>query len=560
MAAADAAAAAAPASCGSASGYQLTLEDQRLGAFFMALLLIICFIVGYFLHSRHITWFPEAGAFLIIGVIAGSIFHSFGSKSSSVEQMIFALEDYLKFDKKSFFLIFLPPIIFESAYGLKSRKLFANLDAIMMLAIYGTIASSIIVGVLVKFAGDAGWGHPFGWLPSMLFGALISATDPVSVLAVFAEVNADINLYSIVYGESVLNDAVALVMYQTVLAFKEIEFNAINILTAVGSFLRLFVSSALIGILFALLLSLLFRYSKLHESRFFFLEIALVACCPYGAWMLSDGIHLSGIVAVLTCGIGMSHWTQPNVSLAAHEFTFRFFKVLALLSETLVFVALGIAVAVTQHQQEWGFFFLATLICFVARIFTVYPAGFLCNSWRKHHPISQRGQFVLWLSGLRGPVAFALAFDTRSDPFFAEGQDGAAIFSATTFIVFFTVFSIGSPAAKILKALDVLQSSEPEPEVPVQGFSRFILDLDEKYICRWIHHLPGFSPQEIELYETGIFPAPCFFKLFVVIISRINTAQGARGSQLCWLTAAPSTPLPLVLIIKVLLPPLSAPL
>jgi sodium/hydrogen exchanger 8 len=512
MAAADAAAAAAPASCGAASAYkhQLTLEDQRLGAFFMTLLLVICFIIGYLLHSRHITWFPEAGAFLIIGVIAGSIFHSFGSKSSSADQMIFALEDYLKFDKKSFFLIFLPPIIFESAYGLKSRKLFANLDAIMMLAIYGTLASSIIVGVLVKFAGDAGWSHAFGWLPSMLFGSLISATDPVSVLAVFAEVNADINLYSIVYGESVLNDAVALVMYQTVLTFKENEFNVTNILIAVGSFLRLFISSALIGILFALLLSVLFRYSKLHESRFFFLEIALVACVPYGAWMLSDGIHLSGIVAVLTCGIGMSHWTQPNVSLAAHEFTFKFFKVLALLSETLVFVALGVAVAITQHLSEWGFFFLATLICFVARIFVVYPVGLLCNSWRKHHPISQRAQFVLWLSGLRGPVAFALAFDTRNDPFFAEGQDGAAIFSATTFIVFFTVFSIGSPAAKILKALDVLQGEAPETEVPVQGFSRFILDLDEKYIRRWINHLPGFSPQEIELYETGIYPHPAF--------------------------------------------------
>jgi hypothetical protein len=240
-------------------GGELPEEEQRLGAFFLSMLLGIAFLVGYFLQTRHITWFPEAGAFLIIGVIAGAVFHALKKVGDT---NVDDLAAYMKFNKEIFFMVLLPPIIFESAYNLRSRKFFANLDAILLLAVYGTLAATIITGVLVKFAGDAGWSHPFDWLPSMLFGSLISATDPVTVLALFSELNADINLYSMVYGESVLNDAVALVMYKTVLTFKETEFNAKSGLAATGTFLKIFISSTLIGVVFALALTMIYRYTK----------------------------------------------------------------------------------------------------------------------------------------------------------------------------------------------------------------------------------------------------------------------------------------------------------
>ena len=499
-------------------GFSLTDEDERLGAFFFALLLSIAFIVGHFLQFKHITWFPEAGAFLILGVIAGAIFHSFDDEKPGLDNTVmFELASYMKFDKKSFFLIFLPPIIFESAYNLRIRKFFANLDAILLLAVYGTLAATILTGVLVKFAGDAGWSHPFDWLPSMLFGSLISATDPVTVLALFSELNADINLYSMVYGESVLNDAVALVMYKTVLTFKETEFNAQSALAATGSFLKIFISSTLIGIVFAIIITAIYRYTKLYEKRFFFLEIALSAVFPYGSWMVCDALELSGIVAVLFCGIGMAHWTKKNLSLAAQDFTAKFFKTLAVLCETLVFIALGMAVTIYSHQWEWNWFILATIICLAARAFNVYPVCFLCNLWRApRRKISHRIQFVLWMSGLRGAIAFALSFDARGDSFFAPGNDGAAIFSATVFIVFFTIFVIGSPTAKILMKLDVLQGAE-SAEPPLTGRSARLMTLDEKYLGRFILHPRGKRPAEIEMQALGeaacnaipTLPLPC---------------------------------------------------
>jgi sodium/hydrogen exchanger 8 len=524
----DAAAPGAAPASHNAEGGELPEEEQRLGAFFLSMLLGTAFLVGYFLQTRHITWFPEAGAFLVIGVIAGAIFHSFKTiGDTNVDE----LAAYMKFNKDIFFMVLLPPIIFESAYNLRSRKFFANLDAILLLAIYGTLAATIITGVLVKFAGDAGWSHPFDWLPSMLFGSLISATDPVTVLALFSELNADINLYSMVYGESVLNDAVALVMYKTVLTFKETEFNAKSAVAATGTFLKIFICSTLIGITFALIVTVIYRYTKLYEKRFFFLEIALSAVFPYGSWMVSDALGLSGIVAVLFCGIGMAHWTKKNLSLSAQDFTAKFYKILAVLSETLVFIALGMAVTIYSHQWEWSWFFLATIICLAARAFNVYPVCFVCNLWRKKsNHISHRIQFVLWMSGLRGAIAFALAFDARGDTFFQAGNDGAAIFSATVFIVFFTIFVIGSPTAKILMKLDVLQGEEVAVP-PLTGRSARLMSLDEKYIGRFFLHPRGKRPAEVEMQARGRIPSLAIASLLRLHRDDVLLTATCRHSQ-----------------------------
>jgi len=107
------------------------------------------------------------------------------------------------------------------------------------------------------------------------------------------------------------------------------------------------------------------------------------------------------------------------------------------------------------------------------------------------------------MSGLRGAIAFALAFDAQGDSFFAAGNDGAAIFSCTVFIVFFTIFAIGSPTAKILMKLDVLQGADSS-EPPLTGRSARLMMLDEKYLGRYILHPRGKRPAEIEMQALGI--------------------------------------------------------
>ena len=166
-------------------------------------------------------------------------------------------------------------------------------------------------------------------LECMLFGSLISATDPVTVLAVFQSLKVEINMYSLVFGESVMNDAVAIVLYRSLLTFKTEPVSASSIAGSLGLFLVIFVGSFLIGGVVGLLSALVFKngsFRRLTETdRDSVLEAALV-CVPYIAYILAEGLQLSGIVSILFCGIVMKRYTNESLSHDARETYHSFFQ------------------------------------------------------------------------------------------------------------------------------------------------------------------------------------------------------------------------------------------
>jgi len=178
-------------------------------------------------------------------------------------------------------------------------------------------------------------------LECFAFGALISATDPVTVLAIFKELRADINLYSNVFGESVFNDAVAIVLFRAILSFDSQKFSGLSILAAFLQFLIIFVGSLLCGGLWGLAGALAFKHSQL--SRYVSLESAAFILFAYCSYLAAECLTLSGIVSILFCGITMAHYTSENLSRFSQAFSAEFFEVLATLAETFVFVYLGMA-------------------------------------------------------------------------------------------------------------------------------------------------------------------------------------------------------------------------
>lgn len=122
-------------------------------------------------------------------------------------------EDLSKYFSEIFLIILLPPIIFESGYNMRKRPFFKNIGTILLFSFAGTFISIIFSSVMFWAFGQTSFCPTFTWKESFAFGSLISATDPVSVLAVFKEIGADENLFAIVFGESIFNDAVAIVMY-----------------------------------------------------------------------------------------------------------------------------------------------------------------------------------------------------------------------------------------------------------------------------------------------------------------------------------------------------------
>ncbi|XP_071679309.1 sodium/hydrogen exchanger 6 isoform X3 [Lolium perenne] len=290
-------------------------------------------------------------------------------------------------------------------------------------------------------------------IESMMFGALVSATDPVTVLSIFQELGTDVNLYALVFGESVLNDAMAISLYRTMSSLRT-NPSSQNIFIVILRFLEDFFGSMSIGVGAGFISALLFKYSTLGVENLYNLESCLFVLFPYFSYMLAEGFGLSGIVSILFTGIVMKRYTSPNLSEDSQRFTASLFHLLSSLAETFVFIYMGFDIA--MERQSWshiGFIFFSIIFILVARAANVFSCAFLVNLVRPpHRKISRQYQQALWYSGLRGAMAFALALQSVHD--LPEGH-GQAILSATISIIVLTVLLIGGSTSTMLESLHV---------------------------------------------------------------------------------------------------------
>lgn len=190
----------------------------------------------------------------------------------------------------------------------------------MSLAIAGTVISTLVVGYALFGLEQAGFfvlgGSP---LITLLFGCLISATDPVATLAVFSSLKVDRTLYSIVFGEAVMNDAVAIALYQTFLGFVDNPaFTAVDLLAALGMFIAKFVGSFIIGNLVGMGTSYLLKRVDVESPT---LITGFVVCVGYVTYAFNEGIMLSGIIAIFFLGISLRHYGMYNVSVESKHAT-----------------------------------------------------------------------------------------------------------------------------------------------------------------------------------------------------------------------------------------------
>ena len=264
-------------------------ESQIKWGFVLGLLgLAATFIGGYILEMNEVTRLPEAGVGLMVGAAI-----AYGAIASGNE----VISSHEKFDFEFFMTWLLPPIIFEAGYNMNVPAFMANLGPTMFFAFAGTFASTFVVGGLVWYAGQQGLCYPMGLLASLVFGSLISATDPVTVLAVFQKLGVKVDLYSMVFGESVLNDAVAIVLSRSLLSFNKpgTVVDSDSILAAVASFCTIFGGSLLIGAFYGVVSSLVFNALDMrHHAELIFMHSVLSFAFPWAAYFTSEALELSG--------------------------------------------------------------------------------------------------------------------------------------------------------------------------------------------------------------------------------------------------------------------------
>nr|XP_028954840.1 sodium/hydrogen exchanger 6 isoform X1 [Malus domestica] len=368
-------------------------QAAGVGILLQIMMLVLSFVLGHVLRRHKFYYLPEASASLLIGLIVGGL-----ASISNTENSIRA---WFNFHEEFFFLFLLPPIIFQSGFSLSPKPFFSNFGAIVTFAILGTFIASVVTGILVYLGGLIYLTYRLPFVECLMFGALISATDPVTVLSIFQELGTDMNLYALVFGESVLNDVMAISLYRTMSLVRSHATSGENFFMVVVRFLETFVGSLSAGVGVGFTSALLFKYAGLDIDNLQNLECCLFVLFPYFSYMLAEGLGLSGIVSILFTGMVMKHYTYSNLSENSQRFASSFFHLISSLAETFVFIYMGFDIAMEQHSwSHVGFIFFSIIFIVVARAANVFSCVYLVNLVRPaHRQIPLKHQKALWYGG-----------------------------------------------------------------------------------------------------------------------------------------------------------------
>eukprot|EP00948_MAST-09A_sp_MAST-9A-sp1_P003264 g3264.t1 len=289
-----------------------------------------------------------------------------------------------------FFCFLLPPIIFNAGYTLKARHFVGFIKPILAFAIFGTLIATIVFGIFFwLFTLIPSLGVTFTFAEALCFGALLGATDPVSTLAVFSQLKVEPKMFYIVFGESVFNDAMAIVLFQTFSQFaKASASDSFSWGLAFLNFFYISIVSVIIGLVCSGLSSYLFKKCFWLQTEPV-VEICLLIMFAYLPFVLAESIGLSGIVSVLFAGIGMKHYTHRNLSNYSREASIFVFNVLAQIMESTIFLVLGLSIFAlpgTTHTDgcstlhyNFGLILVTIILCLLARAAHIYPLGLFLN-------------------------------------------------------------------------------------------------------------------------------------------------------------------------------------
>lgn len=330
------------------------------------------------------------------------------------------------------FTVLLPPLIFEAAFYLHWKALRRDLPVILALASVGVLLSAAVTALAMHFV--AGWE----WSSALVFGVLISATDPVSVIATFKEAGITGRLRLLVEAESLFNDGTAAVAFGIVVALAAgrtltpLDMGA-NLVLVVGG-------GVLCGALLAGVLLLISGRTDDH-----LVEITFTTVAAYGSFLLAEHFHVSGVLATLTAGLMLgSLGSRGAISDKGKEAVEAFWEYAAFVANSLVFLLIGMHEAHRNFAAIWVAAAVAIAAVLLGRALAIYPTCLLF-AWSGLR-VSYVHQHVLFWGGLRGALALALALGLP-----AEMPLRDAIITITFAVVAFSLFVQGLTMTPFLR-------------------------------------------------------------------------------------------------------------
>lgn len=342
-------------------------------------------------------------------------------------------------------MIFLPALLFEASWNLDAKLLKRDWLAV------GTLAT---IGVVVCMLSVTSILHLVAGLPihtALLFGAMVSATDPVAVIALFRRMNIDSRLTMLLEGESLFNDGTAVVLFQLVLGIV-LSGSHWSLPSAFGEFVVVVLGGATVGALLGYIAS---RITSAFEDHL--LETTLTLVTAYGAFLIAHKLNVSPVISVVAAGIVVGNYgSRTGMSATTRLAVNAFWEYAAFLVNSLLFLLIGLQVqlpVLIRYSQVIGFGLLAVL---AARFMVVY--GICPFVSTKRLPIPVKWRHLLFWGGLRGALVMALALSLPT-----TFPDREAIINMTFGVVLFTLLVPGLTMEPLLRLLGMVARRQKAP-------------------------------------------------------------------------------------------------
>ncbi|CAA6662079.1 unnamed protein product [Spirodela intermedia] len=432
-------------------------------------LLCACIVIGHLLEENR--WMNESITALIIGLCTGMvILLTTKGKSSHI----------LVFSEDLFFIYLLPPIIFNAGFQVKKKQFFRNFMTIMLFGAIGTLISFVIISLEMEI-GDFELGD------FLAIGAIFSATDSVCTLQVLNQDETPF-LYSLVFGEGVVNDATSVVLFNAIQSFDLVHMDTTIALHFVGNFMYLFLTSTLLGALAGLLSAYIIKtlYFGRHSTD---REVALMMLMAYLSYMLAELLDLSGILTVFFCGIVMSHYTWHNVTESSRITTKYYVHCTLMIHFIFLYVGMD-ALDIEKWRfvsnspgKSIGVSSVLLGLVLLGRAAFVFPLSFLSNLTKKSpgERIFFKQQVVIWWAGLmRGAVSMALAYNKFARSGHTQLRGNAIMITSTITVVLFSTVVFGlltKPLIRVLlpSGMNRQNSLSSDPSTPKSLFAPLLL-------------------------------------------------------------------------------------
>lgn len=335
--------------------------------------------------------------------------------------------------------LLVPPLVFEAAFQLNYTELRRDLRLILLLAVPGVILTTFLVGGVISL------GTGIGLPVALVFGSLVAATDPVSVIALFRSIGAPKRLRVLLEGESLLNDGTAIVLFNLMLAVA--LTGQFDLGRGVMEFFIVAGGGVLVGLGLGLIIAQI-----IGRIDNYLVETSLTAVLAYGSYLLAEYVlGVSGVLAVVVAGLATGEIGPRGMSPTTRIVVFNFWEFVAFLTNSFIFLIIGLEIELNMLVENAAAIFWGILAVLVGRAVVIYGLALL----KVNMPVQWRN--ILYWGGLRGAISLALALSLPAElPFRVELQ--AMAFG----VVLFTLIVQGLTMRPLMKHSKVVQQSENE--------------------------------------------------------------------------------------------------